>query len=586
MKHFIRWLFGLSILFTSTVPTHAKTLVEEARDTGVLSAETALLYQLYEIVAPQQLPATYRQDHDHAICGTPIILAALAARQEMSEADRQGLAKTLARPNLNESYRTASGRFRIHYDLQGRNGINPIDANNNGLPDYIDDTENTLETIWRLQIETLGYLPPPSDGGLGGGEEFDVYITQLGNRVYGYTFPDGGGPTTASYLEIDNDYTDPLYVQTRELEALQVTLAHEFFHSIQFGYYQGSDSAWWQEATATWMEEVAFPEVDDYLQYVSSLLDQTERSIDSGSRFNTSDLHIYGISLFAHFLDQRFERALIRLTWEEIGRTFNAELANFDGPIRNFVPGGLAAVIGEYAVWNFFTGRRSIPGRFYQESEKYPQVSSQALQPVDGSAVLDNGQVDHLGSTYYVLDPRRRPGGAVLNFELKRGRWDTQLILISRDSVEVRPVEQSPVQVADWDSYDEIALVLTSTEQRGFGFEYSISASYESDLSGGAVPVAFELGQNYPNPFLADGQANTSVSFALTHSSDATQVSVFGLDGRLIHHEDLGPRAARRYLWEWDGRNQEGELVASGLYYYILETSAERAVKTLALIRE
>ena len=42
-------------------------------------------------------------------------------------------------------------------------------------------------------------------------------------------------------------------------DALRVTLAHEFFHVVQFGYYQGLDGSWWQEATATWMEDVIHP---------------------------------------------------------------------------------------------------------------------------------------------------------------------------------------------------------------------------------------------------------------------------------------------------------------------------------------
>ena len=130
MKHFITWFYSISAFLILTISSNAKTLVEEARDNGTLNAETALLYQVYEIVAPDQIPAAYRQDHNHAICGTPIILAALAARQEMSEAYRQSLAKTLARPNLSESYLTTSGRFRIHYDVQGRNAVDPIDANN------------------------------------------------------------------------------------------------------------------------------------------------------------------------------------------------------------------------------------------------------------------------------------------------------------------------------------------------------------------------------------------------------------------------------------------------------------------------
>ena len=46
------------------------------------------------------------------------------------------------------------------------------------------------------------------------------------------------------------------------------------------------------------------------------------------------------------------------------------------------------------------------------------------------------------------------------------------------------------------------------------------------------------------------------------------------------------PLAPRTYTRNWDGRNEGGELVGSGVYYYVLETDYARAVKTLALIRE
>ena len=77
-----------------------------------------------------------------------------------------------------------------------------------------------------------------------------------------------------------------------------MTIAHEFHHAIQFGYYQGSDSIWWQESTSTWMEEVAYPEVDDYLQYLPSFLGSPHRALNSGSRVG-ADFHIYGTSIFS-----------------------------------------------------------------------------------------------------------------------------------------------------------------------------------------------------------------------------------------------------------------------------------------------
>ena len=83
---------------------------------------------------------------------------------------------------------------------------------------------------------------------------------------------------TYSYLELDNDYTNPVYQQTKGTDALRVTIAHEFHHAVQFGYYQGTDGVWWQESTSTWMEEVAYPHIDDYLQYLPSFLDVPHRA--------------------------------------------------------------------------------------------------------------------------------------------------------------------------------------------------------------------------------------------------------------------------------------------------------------------
>ena len=91
-----------------------------------------------------------------------------------------------------------------------------------------------------------------------------------------------GAVTTSSYLEIDNNFTDPGYKQTRGLDALRVTIAHEFHHAIQFGYYAKFDGSWWQESTSTWMEEVAYPHIDDYLQYLTYFLGEPQRALNSG----------------------------------------------------------------------------------------------------------------------------------------------------------------------------------------------------------------------------------------------------------------------------------------------------------------
>ena len=139
-------------------------------------------------------------------CGTPYVLQAMDAITE-----DQRLKLVQQRPSTQHSLLTPSGLFRVHYDTEGRNAVDPDDNDANGIPDYIDLAATVLDSTWKLQIEQLGYNPPPSDNGLGGGDEYDVYVVELGGEqtIYGFAYP--GTPsattTTHSYLKIDNNFT-------------------------------------------------------------------------------------------------------------------------------------------------------------------------------------------------------------------------------------------------------------------------------------------------------------------------------------------------------------------------------------------
>jgi hypothetical protein len=401
---------------------------------------------------------------------------------------------------------------------------------------------------------------------------------------YGLTYPEDSGPgrnTSFSYMEIDNDFVNPLY-RTHGLAALQVTLAHEFYHAIQFGYYDGRDGSWWQEASATWMEEVAYPEVDDYVQYLDEFMLHPERAFDRGSPFD-GDTHVYGAALFAHYLDQRFNRDLIRSTWEEFDRQERGAVELFDGVI----PGGLGQAVSEFAVWNYFTGLRHRPGRFYREGDKCPEVSALALATPAKVAVMDSGQVDHLGSVYLQLAPAVRSGGVVLRPLLQPGSWRPQLILTAPDSVELRRLQEPEDQVQGWDQYEEVVLVLTVTTAFGSGYEYAVAAEYDPELTREPVPLAFNLGQNYPNPFRIGAHGSTTIPFVLNRPSPVTRLSIFTADGQRVWQYDLGPRAARAYQRDqWDGRNEAGKPVSPGVYYYVLEAHGEVTRGTMAVVAE
>ena len=527
-------------------------------------------------------------------CGTPYLLQAMDAASDLSTENLKGLGKLVQqRPSTQHSLLTPSGLFRVHYDTEGRNAVNPDDDDGNGVPDYIDLAATILDSIWVLQVEQLGYNPPPSDNGLGGGDEYDVYVADLARgggcglsySLYGCAFPGTSGATTYSHLEIDNNFTDPNYKQTRGLDALRVTIAHEFHHAIQFGYYAHEVGNWWQESTSTWMEEVAYPHIDDYLQYLTYFLDEPQRALNSGLE---GSYHTYGTAIFSHFLDQRYNRELNRLIWEEIGQRKSVHLDHFDRVIRQVEPGGLGVAMGEFAVWNYFTNNR-YRGEYYAEADKYPFVPTRDIAVDAETVVRDTSLVDATGSAYLRLEPQLRPGGVDLFFDANQGAWRRHLLLVGPDSISVQLVSEPTIRVSGWDQFDEIVLVATSAERTGLAYQHLFTAQFDPSLIDADRPAALAtlLKPNYPNPFRPRQHPYTRLAFDLAFPSSKTRLVLFTANGTLVWEQDLGPRRADEYDdVVWDGHNSAGNPVASGIYHLLLEADGTAAKRTIAVVRD
>ena len=84
------------------------------------------------------------------------------------------------------------------------------------------------------------------------------------------------------------------------------------------------------------------------------------------------------------------------------------------------------------------------------------------------------------------------------------------------------------------------------------------------------IPDKTTMDQNYPNPF----NPETWIPYQLSESADVT-VSIYSMNGVLVRTLALGHQAAGIYQSKsraayWDGRNELGESVASGVYFYTL----------------
>ncbi len=84
------------------------------------------------------------------------------------------------------------------------------------------------------------------------------------------------------------------------------------------------------------------------------------------------------------------------------------------------------------------------------------------------------------------------------------------------------------------------------------------------------VPVAYQLEQNYPNPF----NPSTTIRFVLPNTAQV-KLQIFNLLGKNVRTIFEGSRQAGAYSLSWDGTDNNGVVLASGMYIYRLEAQSE-----------
>ncbi len=93
-------------------------------------------------------------------------------------------------------------------------------------------------------------------------------------------------------------------------------------------------------------------------------------------------------------------------------------------------------------------------------------------------------------------------------------------------------------------------------------------------------PERFTLSQNYPNPF----NPTTNIAFALKERAEVT-LKIYNMSGQLVRTLVHETRAAGEHVTQWDGKNAAGQAVASGAYWYRLQSGAQTLQKQMILVR-
>jgi len=504
-------------------------------------------------------------------CGTAAILDWFARQIATKQAS------ILDRKRLPQSYVTSDGLFRIHFTTTGEDAVDPTSTNGLGVPDYVYEVGLAASYSHRLLVDTLGYRGPASDAGVDG-DEFDIYIEDLPAKLYGDTWPEtlvtGSANRYSSYCRIDNDYLPAEGYNTTGLGAMRVTVAHEYFHAVQFNYRVpiSDEDVFFCETSSVWFEDVAYDDVNDYLGYLTDYFRQI--SVPLNNRY------AYGNGIWLTYLAKRFDVQIVREFWEAIEATTMLPAMSEVLIQRDYT---LSAAYAEFSIWLYFTGYRADPVNYFPEGAVYPLIPisrKETLGPSGSISITD--ALQGLSSRFFRFDSLKQPQTVSHISDGQPGRW--RFASITGDRLVGYDIQQSgsgvPVVAAPAGPVDTLVTIVSNTSlpTLQFNFKYSLQ------VSSGSTPGKTRMLSPGPNPFLPSSGENLILRVILDSSSEV-EVFVLAEDGRAVRKIHRGLRSAGVEEIPWDGRDDGGEVVASGIYIVQIIAGGFQEAAKVAVIR-
>ena len=134
--------------------------------------------------------------------------------------------------------------------------------------------------------------------------------------------------------------------------------------------------------------------------------------------------------------------------------------------------------------------------------------------------------------------------------------------------------------------YDERGNIVSGPFQRTVSTADIRNAFLSLQLNVGDVqPQDTILAQNYPNPF----NPETWIPYQLSKSTEVS-IHIHNIAGHLVRSLELGLKPTGSYMTPataayWDGKNSVGERVASGIYFYTLQTPEFAATRRMVILK-
>ncbi len=286
-------------------------LIDRAQERGTIDLERASLYRVYALSDDPRLPAAYESTRPWR--GT---LLDLRLRRDLPKLDpgpeKRAVTEAMRAP-ADPNPTTCSTSVApppdsietAHFYIQYNDSV--LIGGGLDIQDYAD----SLEEVYAVEVDDYDWAGPPQTAAAASAipGKYHVRVEPLGAGLYGFvsntgtyagTPPGGNNPNTtwadgdarASCMVLNSDF-DTGFPGTPQ-QALDATTAHEYNHSIQFGYgaLNGSNAPDdnFIEGGATWMEDEAQDAADDSYNYLYPEFD------DSMGEYDEGDIYAYWLT--------------------------------------------------------------------------------------------------------------------------------------------------------------------------------------------------------------------------------------------------------------------------------------------------
>jgi hypothetical protein len=299
------------------------------------------------------------------------------------------------------------GRFQFFYDTTGGNEPALLDTVMQRVPHtaeaYVDSLGRIFNEVYQKEILELGYEAPPYEQGFTAYRILISNMSSYATGTYGSTNwednipplnPGDPAPRYATFIEIHNDFRT---FNTKGMDAVRVTAAHEFHHMVQIGSYgYWSNDIYAYELTSTWMEDVIYTAVNDYYNYLSDYF----VGFRTGLAFNSSSFAGYERCVWGHYLAKRFGVDCMKHVWTNMKQKPFLESTNDALLVQN---SSMKSAFAEFAIWNYYTADRANPEKYYPEGAFYPRYQPIKRTTIFGGSATASADVQPLSSSIFEI---------------------------------------------------------------------------------------------------------------------------------------------------------------------------------------